>query len=621
MVQPNIIFHLKDAMKRRMLDRSLFPQLLIFCLSIDQILSQCPPHLQDPCSCSSTRYEAVSIVCDKGESLSSVLLALSQPPAQIDSLSISNTPIDQLPGFAFQGFNIKKLTLRNNGLRAFHPEAFSGQLVESLEELEIKNNYLDTIPQEGITKLRNLRSLALTDNIIEYIPDNSFLSYSSRESIQKLDLSSNNMTAIHPTGLLGLESLSQLLLDKNLFHDIPTEALANIPTLEDLSMGVNQLTQVAPDSLPLPSLRSLSLEVNQIRQIPADSFQSLPGLTYLYLGNNLLTSIDPSMFFYTNNLKVLSMGNNKDITSISSNAFQHVPQLVRVELSDCSIAHIESSAFRKITKVQVLSLARNQLTGIRHDTFSNLPELVQIDLSGNAITHIDDFAFSQLPQLALLDLSSNRLESLPVNALYDSLLPKSNGMFRSLLLHNNPWRCDKDLMWLRKWLRENGDVRITASGAHTARCWSPSNLNGLDLRQTDPVKSKPAATQIIGDSMRKLIKPAENLFIPSQKPEFVESMPNEEPQISGASLVALVLGIVLSVLAVCLILLMIIRCIIKTQEKKERNSSLGGASDTSSRWAGSAYSGQGILTNTQARAYRSATNHNVYLNRPRYWWF
>lgn len=104
------------------------------------------------------------------------------------------------------------------------------------------------------------------------------------------------------------------------------------------------------------------------------------------------------------------------------------------------------------------------------------------------LTHIDDFAFSQLSQLALLDLSSNRLESLPVNALYDSLLPKSNGMLRSLLLHSkivvinaenfrnlkiaildNPWRCDKDLMWLRKWLRENGDVRITASGAHTAR--------------------------------------------------------------------------------------------------------------------------------------------------------
>lgn len=50
--------------------------------------------------------------------------------------------------------------------------------------------------------------------MIEYVADTSFLSYHSRQSIQRLDLSANNMTAIHPTGLLGLENLSQLSLDK-----------------------------------------------------------------------------------------------------------------------------------------------------------------------------------------------------------------------------------------------------------------------------------------------------------------------------------------------------------------------------------------------------------------------
>ena len=43
--------------------------------------------------------------------------------------------------------------------------AFGGNLEEMLEELEIRGNYLDTIPQEGITKLKNLKSLSLSGRI------------------------------------------------------------------------------------------------------------------------------------------------------------------------------------------------------------------------------------------------------------------------------------------------------------------------------------------------------------------------------------------------------------------------------------------------------------------------
>ncbi|CAD6187477.1 unnamed protein product [Caenorhabditis auriculariae] len=517
---------------------------------------------------------AVSIVCDKGESLSSVLVALSHPPAVIDSLVISNTPIDQLPDYVFQGFHIKKLILRNNGLRQIHPRTFSGTLEN-------------------------------------YVSDNAFLSYHSRETIERLDLSANNLTAIHPTGLLGLEKLSQLSLDKNLFQNIPSEALANVPSLEDLSLGVNQIISVPQNSLPLPNLKSLSLEVNQIRHIPSDSFQSLPSLTYLYLGNNLLTSIDPSIFYHTNNLKVLSMGNNKDITTIQSNSFQFVPNLIRLELSDCSLTTIETGALRKANNLQVVILSRNQITHISHDTFSNLPQAAYIDLSNNAITRIEDFAFSQLPMLTTLDLGSNRLETLPENMIYDSLLPKPPSVTRKLLLQNNPWRCDKDLMWLRKWLRDNGDVVISTMSGLTARCWTPAHLNGLDLRQTDP--AAPQSVKI-GEQMRKILKPAETLLIPVRS-DFEPDAPRAHTNVNGISLVGLVLGIVLSVFVLCLVLLLVIRCVMKAYEEKSSGSNFG-SSVSSTGYMGSAYSGTGILSSNEARARRSTTNSNIYLNRP-----
>ncbi|CAL2051471.1 unnamed protein product [Caenorhabditis brenneri] len=503
-------------------------RLLLFnlLLLIGSVISQCPTlQLQEPCTCTSTRYEAVSIVCDGGGSLDDVLESLSNSPANIDSLTISNTPIEKMPGYAFQGFQIKKLFLRNNGLRSFHPNTFTGNLENSLEELEIRGNYLDGIPQSGVSILKELKILSLPDNLIEYVQDNAFLSYHSRDSLLKIDLSANNLTAIHPTGLLGLENLSQLSLDKNLLSEIPSQALENVPTLEDLSLGVNKIHMISKDALPLPNLKSLSLEVNQIRLIPADSFSQTPLLSYLYLGNNLLTSVDASMFHNIGGLKVLSM------------TFQYAPNLIRLELFDCSISKIEPKTLQKVQHLQVILLSRNQITRISHDTFSNLPELSEIDLSGNSINSIDDFAFSQLPMLTSLDLSSNRLETLPSNVIYDSLMQKkTTPVQRKLSIQNNPWRCDKDLLWLRKWLRDNGDVTTASANSPPAKCWTPSNLSGLDLRQTDsklPHKTTKTPTEPYQIKDRTIT----NVNGTSQL-----GYQNPHTEVNGLALVGLILG-------------------------------------------------------------------------------
>uniref|UniRef100_A0A1I7WD42 LRRCT domain-containing protein n=1 Tax=Heterorhabditis bacteriophora TaxID=37862 RepID=A0A1I7WD42_HETBA len=555
----------------KLADDSEEPSSVVDCLELGYFLmfNDYMNKFKNPCSCSSTRYEPLSIVCENGDSLNAVLLALRQSPRTTDCLTISNIPINQLPGYAFQRIHTKKLILKNNGLREIHPNAFDGTLTEILEELEIKGNFIESIPQNGLSRLKKLRALSLSDNLIEYVLNNSFLSYESRNIIQRLDLSSNKIRAIHSTGLLGLENLTQLYLDKNQFHNIPTEALLNIPTLQDLSLGVNFIKDIPPGSLPLPKLISLSLEVNYIRTIPADSLQSVPNLVYLYLGNNLLTSVDPSMFFYMRNLKVLSMGNNKDITSISYNC----------------------------------KLKSNCRFYIAHDTFSNLPELVSLDLSSNAITHVDDFALSQLTTLSSLDLSGNRLETLPNNVIYDSLLPKGPKHSRALYLHNNPWKCENNLAWLRKWLRQNGDVQISINGQNNARCWTPSYLSGFDLRQTDPVHSvEPVLTR---ELMRKFVKPSTNLFIPTRN-EIPLDKTQENPRIEGVNLVALILGIVLGVLGVCLILLVIIRYIIKSD--REKSVSNLGSSSLASGFGGSGYNGGPIVG---SRPFRSSTNHNI----------
>ncbi|CAJ0955256.1 unnamed protein product, partial [Mesorhabditis belari] len=575
---------------------------------------QCPFSIEPPCLCTSTKYEAISVTCDKATSLDHVLKALKDPKATINSLSIVNTPIEELPAFALDGIQVKRLFFRNNGMLAIHPDAFIGSLSETIEELEIRDNHLEHIPQLGLPSLENLKILTLANNFITKIEDNAFLSYLSRTKIVKLDLSSNNLTYLQPQALLGLESLKQLFLDKNGLTKIPTESLENVQTLEELSLSVNHIEIVEAKSLPLPGLKSLSLEVNQIRQIYGEAFESVPQLAYLYLGNNLFSIIDPTTFFYLKQLKMLSLSHNKDLTEIKVDSFQFLPLLIRLEMSDCSLITISPQAFHKMPKIQVLTLNRNQLINIPAATFSAFTELVSIDLSSNAINYVEDFAFSQLPTLGHLDLSGNRLETLPPHILYDSLHLGYAAKKRTLYLHNNPWRCDDNLQWLRKWLRENGDVQTSPTDSLYARCWTPANLSGLDIRQTDPVRSHMPPKSIAGEVMRKYpVNPPKTVNVPLDP----NLMNPELPQISQANLLVIIMGIVFGVVAISLIVIITARYAKPSFSQKTNPNSAAPSINSafSTTLSGSA------LFNSDAYRHRSATNANVFLNRPRYWWF
>uniref|UniRef100_A0AC35GS66 Uncharacterized protein n=1 Tax=Panagrolaimus sp. PS1159 TaxID=55785 RepID=A0AC35GS66_9BILA len=337
-------------------------QLLIIALSVVAFAAgQCPTTIKAPCTCSTTRFEPISIHCDRADSIESVIKALANPPQYIDSLTISNTPIDQISEGIFTGLSIRRLILQNNGLQDIKKGAFSGTLLNSLRELEIRSNGFEAIPENGITELRSLESLVLSDNNIEKIDDYTFLHYQSRTHLKKLDLSANKISKLPAQSLLGLENLQTLILDKNIFSSVPTEALKNVQTLEDLSLSVNKIKVIEPNALPLPNLKSLSLEVNLIEILRPEVFQDTPGLLYLYLSNNRFSIVDPKSFFYIKQLKVLAMSHNVALKLIPFNAFQYIPSLIRLEMTDCSIGTLEEGAFHKTPKIQVISLARNKL--------------------------------------------------------------------------------------------------------------------------------------------------------------------------------------------------------------------------------------------------------------------
>lgn len=324
------------------------------------VWATCPATIRQPCNCATTRYEPVSVTCDGASSLTMILQAIGRPTVTIDSLLITNTLIRRLPAFAFQGYSVKRLVLRNNSLSEIDDEAFEGPLLTTLEELEIRNNLLTDIPQEGSTKLRRLLTLTLAKNEIETLNSSAFVNYRSKLILRKLDLSSNQIRHVQTEAFDGLASIQEINFDKNLLSSIPTEALRHLTSLEDLSMGVNYLKSVPNGALIFPNLKSLSLEVNQISNVSAEAFQGVPNLLYLYLSSNSFQTLDGEIFRYMPNLKVLAMGDN-NLTKISSNAFQFIPGLVRLELAECKIEVVEPGAFQTTSKIQVVVLTKNRI--------------------------------------------------------------------------------------------------------------------------------------------------------------------------------------------------------------------------------------------------------------------
>ena len=202
-------------------------------------------------------------------------------------------------------------------------------------------------------------------------------------SVQKVDLSYNNLVGTIPAELKNLTNLELLVLPGNqLTGAIPPE-LGNLTSLTQLHLYKNQLTGNIPTELGnLTSLTQIRLEGNQLTGNIPSELGNLTELERLYLNDNKLTGAIPAELRKLTNLVQLYLHGNQ----LSGNI---PPEL------------------EELTNLWELYLHRNQLSGNIPDKLP--PNLYWLVLHGNQLTGPIPAELGSLANLWVLELHGNQL--------------------------------------------------------------------------------------------------------------------------------------------------------------------------------------------------------------------
>ncbi|XP_021356440.1 uncharacterized protein LOC110452321 isoform X2 [Mizuhopecten yessoensis] len=372
---------------------------------------------------------------------------------QYDKLTkvfIDNNRITNMTLFSDDGFSPSALSLFEKRQRAFTlwstspnirymylhsnliPEFLSTDFCDLplLYYLDLGTNLLtnDKFPDDLLTCLSNLNYLDLSSNQFQYVPQT---------------VRSANMT-----------SLQTILLNGNYLTFIETGTFSQLPDLQILSLGSNNIVVVENDSFP-GTIVSITLSSNCFRFTHENPFTNLTALTTLTLSNNQIDVIPDTAFSNCTALNDLQMISN-NIGWLTKVMFSDCPLNYRFSASSNDIAYIEDGTFAHISSITVLLLSDNKLTKFpRGDDFSNL-NVNTLALSSNRFTEVPAGVFVNTTVGQSLTLSDSEISVIETGAF------QSVSVSQTLSLTGNPLKT------------------IQEKAFHTVSC-SYLSMNGMQI--------------------------------------------------------------------------------------------------------------------------------------------
>lgn len=204
-----------------------------------------------------------------------------------------------------------------------------------------------------------------------------------------------------------LTRLITLDVGENAFYGPIPPSLASLPNLRTLILRVNSFSGKLPPSIAaVKSLETLDLARNSISG-PLPDLNSLSALTRLDLSYNKITGSIPRL---PSNLNELALKANSLSGAITKTSFAGLTRLMVIELAENSISGAIPPWIFLLPSLQQIDLAKNGITSVSvaaSPSDSN-SELVAVDLSYNKLEGDLPVNFSDYPALRSLTLSYNK---------------------------------------------------------------------------------------------------------------------------------------------------------------------------------------------------------------------
>ncbi|XP_042485186.1 receptor-like protein 56 [Macadamia integrifolia] len=319
--------------------------------------------------------------------------------------------------------NLKELSLLGNSLDdASLPKCLTSSL-PLLEVFSLRGNSISLSPPlfSGLCKLRKLRSLDLSMNLIGNIP---WPCLSELNSLQSLDLSQNQISGTIPHSISNLTSLIKLDLSSNKFDGVVFFSLfANLSKLEKINLSNNKELEVETEFptywVPSFQLKSLNLgncKLNKRARRNIPHFISTQfSLFYLSLSYTSLQGTIPSWLFYNASPYLYSL--------ILSGNYLHGPfplpsnnetsSIRYLDISDNSIeGQLPTNIDGLFPNSFFFNMSKNKLGGSIPPSFGNL-DLTMLELSNNYfVGEVPHILTQNSTSLTHLFLSNNHLHAM-----------------------------------------------------------------------------------------------------------------------------------------------------------------------------------------------------------------
>lgn len=411
-------------------------------------------------------------------------------------------------------FNVKVtlLDLQNVNLQDLEPDSFS--TMKNLEDLNLCNNKLVSIPGGVFNSLDKLMYLDLSQNRLSgYLDWRNLTGLGA--ALTHLDLSGNRIKFIRKHAFFNLTGLETLNLNSNNIAILPGLMFHSNPYLINIYLANNTITIIGNGTFGyLQKISTLDLSQNKIVNLYYPIFQagntSTEIITYFNIENNHIEKISPVIerieikelsMRYNNiteiiggkfcdkldarhmGLKVLSdisMCDRGSAILASYNQLQDIPNMhdvsmvSLVELQYNNISHLPAGRFSEFQRLISLRLDKNHLRRIEIGLFTNLDNLKSLNISFNQLDHVNQKIFYGLWRLENLYLGGNRLKTLPAVMILQSL--KS---LKLLGLNHNPWECGELVEILH--VLDMNNIHM----AHHAKInYHTTNIGGVECKES-----------------------------------------------------------------------------------------------------------------------------------------